>query len=397
MGLISFLKRSFENPSIPLSTAATWGWLGSWNRSSSGELVNRDTALAVPAVWACWRILAETIASLSWDVYVENGDSIQKDTQHPYSALLKRNPSQLYTSFTFRESMMLNALAHGVMYAYIRRDGNGQAVELIVLDSREVTPVTMDNRTVYYRVNGIDRTIPAIDMIAVPIMSFDGIDTNSVLAGAKQIIGEALAAQRLSGDYYSNGAMLTGVLSTDMEIPMADKKKLKDKWNEDHGRGKRGGTAILSHGLKYTPISNSMEEAQMLEMRSFYVQEVARIYNVPPHMIQELSRSTNNNIEQQSLDFAKYTIRPYIKRIEEELNRKLFSVDPSRSVRFNMDSILRADIQSRAEYYQTMRMIGGMSQNEVRKMENLNPVEGGDDYTPMMLAQVNPNEGEENV
>jgi HK97 family phage portal protein len=293
--------------------------------------------------------------------------------------------------------MMLNGLAHGVMYAYIRRDGNGMAVELIVLDSREVSPVVMENRTVYYRVAGMDRTIPAIDMIAIPIMSFDGIDSNSVLAGAKQIIGEALAAQRLSGDYYANGAMLTGVLSTDMEIPLADKKKMKEAWNKEHGRGKRGGTGILSHGLKYTPISNSMEEAQMLEMRTYYVQEVARIYNVPPHMIGDLSKSSFSNISTQSLEFAKYTMRPYVKRIEEEFNRKLFSVDPSRSIRFNMDSILRADIQSRAEFYQTMRMIGGMSQNEVRRLENLNPVEGGDDYTPMMLAQVNPDEGDENV
>lgn len=397
MGLFSFLKRSsWENPNFTLSQKASWDWFGLGRRSVSGEVVTRQTSLAVPAIWACWRVLSETVASLQWDVYQEDGDKISKDTQHPYSALLKRSPNPFHTSFTFREILMLNALSGGVMYAYIVRDGNGVATEIYPLDSETVSPIppkTMGGQ-LYYRVSNMDAPIPAINMICVPAMSFDGIDPNSPIVSAREIVGESLAAQRLSNDYYGNGAMLTGVLQTDMEIPVVEKKKMKESWNNEHGRGKRGGTAILSHGLKYTPISNSLEEAQMKEMREFMVTEVCRIYNVPPHMVFELTKSSFNNIAQMSLDFAKYTIRPWIKRIEEEFNRKLFSVDTTRFVKFNMDSILRADIETRMNAYQIARMIGLNSINELRQMEGRNPIEGGDDHTPLMLAQVNP-DGEE--
>ena len=385
----SLFKRSLENPSVSLSNPAAW--LNLFNRSSSGQSVNQETAMALSAVWACWRILSETIASLQWDVIRKEGINVTTDRQHPYANLIE-NPSELYTSFTFREGMMLNALAHGVAYAEIIRNGSGQATELVILPSDQVTPIE-DNRKLYYKIVGRDRPVRSINMIAIPIMSFDGVSTSPIIMKAKNLLGEMLSAQQLTGDFYANGGLLSGVVSTDADLPPDAKKALKKSWEDTHSGGGNGfKTAFLSNGLKYTPIASNLQDSQMLEMRTFYNQEVARIYNVPQHMIGELSRSTNNNIEQQSLDFAKYTIRPYVKRWEEELKRKLFSVDSSRHIRFNMDSILRADIESRAAYYQTMRMIGGMSQNEVRVLENLNPVDGGDDYTPMMLAQTNPNE-----
>lgn len=383
----SLFKRSLENPTVSLSNPAAW--LNLFNKSSSGQVVNQETAMAISAVWACWRILAETIASLQWDVIVKDEKKINVDNAHPYASLIE-NPSELYTSFTFREGMMLNALAHGVAYAQIIRNGNGVATELVIIPSDRVIPVE-DNRKLYYKIDGSDKPIRSINMIALPIMSFDGVSTSPIITKARNLLGEMLSAQQLTGDFYANGGLLSGVVSTDVDLPPDAKKALKKSWEATHAGGGNGfKTAFLSNGLKYTPISSNLEEGQMLEMRTFYNQEVARIYNVPQHMIGELSRSTNNNIEQQSLDFAKYTIRPYVKRWEEELKRKLFSIDPSRQVRFNLDSILRADIEARAQYYQTMRMIGGLSQNEVRMMEGKNPVEGGDDYTPMMLAQTNP-------
>jgi HK97 family phage portal protein len=391
----STFKRSLENPSVSLNNPAAW--LNLFGKSPSGQVVNQETAMAISAVWACWRILAETVASLQWQVEQIDGKNINIDKAHPVAKLIN-NPSELYTSFGYREALMLNMLAHGVGYAEVIRNGSGIPLELVVIPSNEVTPV-QDNRKLYYKIANRDKPVKAINMIAVPVMSFNGVDTNSVVMKARDLLGEMLSAQQLAGDFYANGAMLSGVITTDSDLTPDQRNALQKSWDAKHaGRGNSGKTALLSNGLKYMPISSDLEGAQLLEMRTFYNQEVARMYNVPQHMIGELSRSTNNNIEQQSLDFAKYTIRPYLKRLEEEEKRKLLSVDDTRRTRYNIDSLLRADIESRGAFYQVMRMIGGFSQNDVRRLENMNPVEGGDDYTPMMLAQTNPNgEGNEDI
>lgn len=404
MGLFDWLTRSAENPNVSLSDPSAW--INLFRRTSSGEVVSVETSMAIGALWACWRILSETMAGFHACVVSINDEGIEKLESHPYHHLLTLEPSPRYTAFTWMEAMMLNGLAHGVMYSEIRRNrSTGDAVEFIVHDSSRVTPIEDEFGRIYYQVQfsvggqSRTKTLLAQDMIAIPIMSFNGLDTNGIIVKARDLLGEALAAQSLTADFMANGAMLDGILSTDVDLPKDKRKQLQDAWARRHqGSGNRGKTAILSNGLRYTPISANLQESQMLDLRTFYNQEVARIYNVPQHMIGELSRSTNNNIEQQALDFAKYTMRPYVTRWEQELKRKLFPASPDLHIQFNMDAILRADIESRAGYYNTMRMIGGMSQNEVRIAEGRNPIEGGDDYTPMMLAQTNPNgEGNEDL
>ena len=400
----SLLKRSLENPQVSLSDPNNF--LGLFTRSAAGEVVNVETSMAISALWACWRILAETMASLSIEVIERKGDTIEVLNDHPYRKLLAQSPSHRYTSFTWREAMMLNGMAYGVMYSEIvRHQGTGDAVELRVHNSSKVTPIEDNQGKIYYQVqetvNGKTntRTLLSMNMIAIPLMSFDGFNTNGILMKARNLLGEALAAQSLTSDYMANGAMLDGILSSDADLTKDQRKQLADAWSKKQtGSGNRGKTAILSNGLKYQPISGDMNDSNILELRKFYNEEAARYYNVPLSMINILDRATNNNIEQLSLDFGKFTIRPYVKRWEQELKRKLFIANDNQYARFNMDSILRGDVESRGNYYEKALLYGWLTRNEVRGLENRNPVEGGDDPTPLFILQTQKgDEGNEDV
>jgi len=228
------------------------------------------------------------------------------------------------------------------------------------------------------------------DIIAIPVMALNGIAGTDMLTVAREILSEAIAASEFGANYLGNGAMLSGIITYEGELTPEQRQNLKSSWKRNYeGAKNSGSTALLEYGMKYTPISGTAEDANLLEMRQFYVTEVARIYNVPPHMIGDLERSTNNNIEQQSIDFVRYTIRPYIKRWEQELNRKLFMPSERNRyyVRFNLDSLLRGDTEARAEYYNKLFHVGALSPNDIRKLENMNPIPDGDQYFRPMNFQ----------
>jgi len=384
-----FRSSPFENPSVSLNPAT---WLNVFNKSASGEVVNVETAMSISAMWAAWRLLAESFASFQVDVVLDKDGRIQVDRNHPNHKLIKKSPNDIQTSFSFRESMMLNALAFGACYAEIDRESKyGDIEQLVVLQANLVTPWTYKGK-LYYKVEGKNKTLLPHEIVAIPIMSFDGVNVNPVLTKARNILGEMLAAQRLTGDYYANGARVSGVIQTDQDLTQPQRESLQSSFDSKMG-GKgsnRGGTALLSNGLKYVPISSNMKEAEILQMRNFYIQEVSRLYNISPHLLHEHSRSTFNNISSLDQGFAKYTMRPYVKRWEEELDRKLFPEDTGHSVQFNMDSVLRADSLTRAKVHQLMRMYVGVTGNEIRQLEGLPPQEGLDDPTPLFVLQTNP-------
>ena len=222
------------------------------------------------------------------------------------------------------------------------------------------------------------------DILHVPGLGFDGLVGYSPIAMAKNAIGLAIAAEEYGSKFYANGAAPSGVL----EHPgtLKDPSKVRDSWNEAFGGSSNSHkVAVLEEGLKYTPISISPNEAQFLETRKFQINEIARIFRVPPHMVGDLEKSSFSNIEQQSLEFVKYTLEPWLVRWEQSMARVLISPNNKSQyfIKFNVDGLLRGDYASRMSGYATARQNGWMSANDIRELENLDRIsveDGGDLY-----------------
>ena len=351
--------------------------------------------MQMTAVYSCVRILSEAIASLPLNVYRYNEDGgKEKALSHPLYKLLHDEPNPEMTSFVFRETLMTHLLLWGNAYAQIIRNGKGEVIALYPLMPDRMS-VERDNKgTLYYKYTKITEDAPtmdgttvyldASDILHVPGLGFDGLVGYSPIAMAKNAIGLAIAAEEYGSKFYANGAAPSGVLEHPGTIK--DPSKVRDSWNAAFGGSSNSHkVAVLEEGLKYTPISISPNEAQFLETRKFQINEIARIFRVPPHMVGDLEKSSFSNIEQQSLEFVKYTLDPWVIRWEQSLFRALLSEEEKSTYFFklNVEGLLRGDYASRMNGYATARQNGWMSANDIRQLEDLDriPVElGGDLY-----------------
>ena len=300
------------------------------------------------------------------------------------------------SSFVFRETLMTHLLLWGNAYAQIIRNGKNEVVGLYPLMPDRMTVDRDEKGSLYYEylLNTDDaKTIKSKDSVVrlkpedvlhIPGLGFDGLVGYSPIAMAKNAIGLAIATEEYGSKYFSNGAVPSGVL----EHPgtLKDPSKVRDSWNETFGGSRNSNkVAVLEEGMKYTPISIAPNEAQFLETRRFQIGEIARIFRVPPHMIGDLERATFSNIENQSIEFVKYTLDPWVCRIEAALNRRLLS-DKEKGTyffKFNLDGLLRGDYKSRMDGYAIARQNGWMSANDIRELENQPPIpeeEGGNLY-----------------
>ena len=222
------------------------------------------------------------------------------------------------------------------------------------------------------------------DVLHIPGLGFDGLVGYSPIAMAKNAIGLAIATEEYGSKFFANGAAPSGVLEHPGTIK--DPQRVRESWMSQFGGSQNSGKiAVLEEGLKYTPISISPEQAQFLETRKFQINEIARIFRVPPHMLADLEKSSFSNIEQQSLEFVKYTLDPWVIRWEQSIQRTLLSPGEKKEyfVKFNVEGLLRGDYQSRMSGYATARQNGWMSANDIRELENLDRIpaeEGGDLY-----------------
>ena len=227
-------------------------------------------------------------------------------------------------------------------------------------------------------------TLAPKDVLHVPGLGFDGLVGYSPIAMAKNAIGMAIACEEYGAKFFANGAAPSGVLEHPGVIK--DPSRVRDAWQSQFGGSANANkVAVLEEGMKYTPISISPEQAQFLETRKFQINEIARIFRVPPHMVGDLEKSSFSNIEQQSLEFVKYTLEPWLVRWEQSLARALFSIDEKTElfVKFNVEGLLRGDYKSRMEGYATARQNGWMSANDIRELENMERIpeeKGGDLY-----------------
>ena len=392
MGIFSGLFWSRDKPTDSTVGSRYAFYMGG---SSSGKVVTERSAMQMTAVYACVRILSEAIAGLPLHMYryKEDGGK-EKALDHPLYLLLHDEPNPEMSSFVFRETLMTHLLLWGNAYAQIIRNGKGEVVALYPLMPNKMTVSRDETGQLYYTYQKSQEELPKdnsytvilhpSDVLHIPGLGFDGLVGYSPIAMAKNAIGLAIATEEYGSKFFANGAAPSGVLEHPGTIK--DPQRVRESWMSQFGGSANSNKiAVLEEGLKYTPISISPEQAQFLETRKFQINEIARIFRVPPHMVGDLEKSSFSNIEQQSLEFVKYTLDPWVVRWEQSIQRTLLTQDEKKTyfVKFNVEGLLRGDYQSRMSGYATARQNGWMSANDIRELENLDRIpaeDGGDLY-----------------
>lgn len=383
--LFSKLFRARDEPRTTDAVSAAQTFY--FGTSGSGKSVTAKTAIQVSAVYACIRVIAETVASLPLHVYAVTEKGSMKAQEHPLYRILHDEPNSEMTSFVWREAMLTHLLLWGNSYSQIIRSGRGKIIGLYPLlpDRMEVDRDNAGMLTYTYSLaSGQTVCLRPEDVLHIPGLGFDGVMGYSPIALEKNAIGLGIAAEEYGSKFFSNGATPSGVLTHPNTVK--DPKKLRESWNAAYGGSVNSGkVAILEENMRFERISMPNNEAQFLETRKFQVSEICRIYRVPPHLIGDLEHATFSNIENQSISFGVHTIRPWLVRIEQALNRQLFAEKEKGSfyAQFNMDGLMRGDYKSRMEGYAIARQNGWMSANDIRELENMNPipeVDGGNEY-----------------
>ena len=384
MSIFTGLFRSRDKP----VNRVGGGWSFLFGSTVSGKTVNERTAMQTTAVYACVRILAEAVAGLPLHIYRSRSDGgKERVPQHPLFPLLHDEPNPEMTSFVFRETLMSHLLLWGNAYAQVVRNGRGQVISLYPLLPNKMDVTRSTNGELlytYYRdadESGIKSeggyvTLRRDEVLHIPGLGFDGLIGYSPIAMAKNAIGMSLATEEYGASFFANGANPGGVLEHPGVIK--DIQRVKDSWNSAYqGSSNAHKVAVLEEGMKFQAIGIPPEEAQFLETRKFQIDEIARIFRVPPHMVGDLEKSSFSNIEQQSLEFVKYTLDPWIVRWEQSLQQSLLlpSEKASLMIRFNLDGLLRGDYQSRMQGYSVGIQNGFYSVNDVRQLEDMNLLE----------------------
>jgi HK97 family phage portal protein len=364
----------------------------------SGSAVTPERAIRNATVYACIRILAEGISSLSLDMYrkLPSGGS-EKFSAHPLNDVLKYEPNPYQTGAQFWDYMVRSCCTRGGAYAEIRSGTRGAVDQLIPLHPDFVQTEMLNSLKLRYQyhdpITGEKRAILQQDMLYIPMFSLDGITPTSPITVHRETIGLALEATEYGKQFYDNKAMPGGIIERTAEWKSKeDQKNFKEQFQEAFSGVNRHKTAVLPYGVTYKPLSISNEDAQYLETRRFQRNEICAIYGVPAHLVGDLERATFSNIEHQDISFVKHTIRPWLVRIEQAIRRSLIIAPNLYFAEFNANSLLRGDAQSRSEFYAKALGSGGhtpfMKVNEVRSLENLNPVEGGDELiNPLNMQQ----------
>ena len=393
MGLFNSISSIFRGRDAPTDRTSGSAYSFFMGGSTSGKRVNERTAMQMTAVYSCVRILSEAVAGLPLQFYRYTADGgKEKAVDHPLYFLLNDEPNPEMTSFVFRETLMTHLLLWGNAYSQIIRNARGEIIALYPLMPDRMTVNRDENGQLYYEyymntddahtMKGTTVRLQPHDVLHIPGLGFDGLVGYSPIAMAKNAIGMAIACEEYGAKFFANGAAPSGVLEHPGTIK--DPSRVRESWQATFGGSANANkVAVLEEGMKYTPISISPNEAQFLETRKFQIDEIARIFRVPPHMVGDLEKSSFSNIEQQSLEFVKYTLDPWVARWEQAMVRALLTQEEKKTYffKFNVDGLLRGDYQSRMNGYATARQNGWMSANDIRELENLDriPAEAGGD------------------
>jgi HK97 family phage portal protein len=351
--------------------------LGIFGHTVSGANVNESTALTISTVYACTYKIASTVASLGLEVYERNGREIQPANVHPAYDVVKYRPNEYQTAYEFWETLVSMAVLHGCGYALIERDNRGYVTNLIALDYYDVERKFVNGMPVF--------SVKNVGMVqAENMLEICNLQRKSPIRLHRENLGLAKAAEEFGAEYFGSGGQMTGILSSDQPLKKEQMDLIQGSWNAAQ---QQAGTKLLPFGFKYSRISISPDEAQFIQTRKFQAEEICRIFSVPPTLVQLESQTTYNNVEQQNLQFARHTISPWTKRIEQEIDRKLIQSRerPQIYSKFSLNDLYRGDMQTRASFYTQMLQNGVLNINEVRMKEDMNPTEGGDTH----VVQVN--------
>ncbi len=370
-------------------------WFGGMASSATGLSITPDTAMRATAVYRCVGILAQTYASLPLHVYLQldNGGK-EVDRKHPRYALLHNRPNVWQTSFEWREMMAGHFALRNRAYSEIISAGGRGSDQLVPLHPDRVRPFRAPDRQLafdYSPESGPSRIILQSEMhwLHGPALGADGITPLSPVSACREAIALSLAIEEHSARLFGNGTRLGGVLKMPAGRTLKDdpaRERLLKSWKDaQSGLKNTGKTALLEDGLEWEELGMTSEDAQLIEERGFQIAEIARIWGVPPHMLGDLGRSTNNNIEHQGIEFVTHTIRPGAVRWEQAMQRDLFyGTDAlTHCAEFSLEGLMRGDAAARGQFYSTLLQNGVLSRNEVRLLENRNPstADGMNDYT----------------
>jgi len=350
--------------------------------------VTEDSAMQTSAVWACVKLLSETVASLPVAVYKKTATGRERDDEFWFARLMARKPNRYQTRVEFFETLMLNLTLHGNAYCKIIRVGK-EIRSLLPIMSSQVTPALLDDGSVVYEYlsdGGVE--IYSSESIWHIKLYGNGIIGKSPLAFGRNMIGIAQAAEKTVTKVYSNGGKRSGVLSIDRLLTPEQRDAVRANFSTlTTGTSER--LLVLENGMKFDPVSMSPQDIELLSSRKFQLEEICRWFGVPSVLVNDTSGSTTwgSGVEQLVSGFYKLNLRPYLERIENSVSCNLFSEAESKTHEFEFDfeGLLRSDFKSRLEAYRTAVAGTIMTPNEVRKIEGLPTVAGGD----MLLSQVN--------
>ena len=358
-------------------------WYEATMKSSSGMIVSPEAALAISAVYACVRILAETVAQLPALIQkrMEDGGK-ERAPEHEMYPLIHDQPNRWQTAFEFWEMLMAHLALRGNAYAYIYRE-MGTIKALIPMHPSRMSVEQLPNLKLRYKYRESDGSATSYvqeEVFHLRGLSSNGITGISVVSLAKDSFGLSLATESFGNRSFTQGARPSGILTTDKKLGKEAADRMATDWQETYGsiEGKQK-VAVLEDGLKWMSVAMTSEDAQFLETRKFQITEIARWFRIPPHLLGDLDRATFSNIEQQSLEFVIYTMMPWLRRLEQGILRDLIDEKETYFAEFLVDGLVRGDIKTRYEAYASGINAGWLVPNEAREMENRNKLEGLDE------------------
>ncbi|MDD5486687.1 MAG: phage portal protein [Dehalococcoidales bacterium] len=384
MGIISRMERArVENPSVPLSATNVLASIGFGDTTPSGVTVNQTKALGITAFWAGVRIISQTIAGLPCEPYERTEKGRRLATEHPAYKLLHIRPNPFMTPFTFKEIRAAHCLTWGNSYAEIEYDKGGRPIALWPLLPDRTEPVIKNGEKIYSTViNGVKIYLSADRVLHVPGLGFDGIKGYNVIKMHRDSLGLTIAANEYGAQFFGNSGRPSGVIKHPGNPEPDERQQLREEWNQMHtGLNKAQRTAVLWGNMDWKPITIPPEEAQFLTTRQMQIEEVARILNINPILLQQTSKQTSwgSGVEKFLVAFGKFTIMPWLERDEDAFNWDLFR-DNERGkfyVKYNINQLLRGDAKMQAEILEIKRRNGVINADEWRELEEQNPLPDG--------------------
>jgi HK97 family phage portal protein len=380
-------RNNIENPAVPLTSTTLAEFIGP-GKTSAGVAVNEQSSLTVMSVWRSVNLIAGTAAGLPLHPYKEEDDTRVRVGRESQAARLLDEPHPDMTPFEFWETAYVHNLLWGNTYLRKVKNRLGQVQELWPIHPGRVRAGRTSTGEKVYQLDGTDRAWTDEEILHIPGLGYDGVCGCSPIRLAREGLGLAKAAEEFGARFFASGSLMSGILQTEQRLDKPQADALKAQWKAKvSGLGNAHDVAVLDSGAKFQQMSIPPGDAQFIESRGFQVTEVARMFGIPPHMLMQTEKSTSwgTGIEQQGIGFVTYTLRPWLNRFEQRITKLLRP--GSVYARYSVEGLLRGDSAAESAYMTAMWNIGALSTNDIRRLKEQTPVEGGDvRYRPLNMG-----------